>query len=140
MTKRELLLSLLERDQAFIRLDGRALGVSLPDWLRQDSAVVLQLGYGMAVPIPDLEVDERGFACTLSFRRAPWRCEVPWGAVYAIADSDGHGMVFAEDLPKDVELQDDRAEAAAATTPNEVPAEAAPGKKRARASHLKLVD
>lgn len=127
--KKELLLELLERSSVFVSLDGRAEGVALPDWLRTEPQVVLQLGYQLAIPIPDLAVDDQGIRATLSFRRAPFAVRVPWPAVFALSDDEGHQAVFPEDVPPDL---------------GELPPDAPPPKKpeppaRPRASHLKLV-
>ena len=124
VSKHEMLASLLRHSSVFVTLDGRAPGVELPDWLRADAAVVLQLGYALAIPIPDLTIDERGFSATLSFRRTPFTVRVPWAAVFAFSDDEGHQAVFPEDVPADL----------AAAPPEECPEPPKP-----RPSHLKLV-
>ncbi len=102
MTKKELLLDLLGRAQAFVILDGRAEGVDLPEFLRGDARVMLQLAYDLAIPIPDLAVTDEGFSGTLSFRRTPHLVRVPWRAVYAIGDGEHPPAVFVDDLPRDL--------------------------------------
>lgn len=99
--KQEILLAVLSRSWAFVQLDGRADGVSLPDWLRGPE-VTLQLGYDMPLPIDDLRIDEHGVSATLSFRRTPHLCKVPWAAVWGIADVDGQGVLFPEDVPPEL--------------------------------------
>lgn len=99
--KQELLLSVLSRSWAFLQLDGRVAGVELPEWLRGPS-VTLQIGYDMPRPIPDLTIDEHGVRATLSFQRTPFRCVIPWRAIYAIADLDGKGALFPGDAPADL--------------------------------------
>jgi hypothetical protein len=141
VSKHELLASLLRHSSVFVTLDGRAPGVELPEWLRADAAVVLQLGYDLAIPIPDLAIDERGFSATLSFRRVPFAVRVPWAAVFAFADDEGHQAVFPEDVPADLAAPAPPGDAdAVAPAPADAatPAGSAPGKPP-RPSHLKLV-
>jgi hypothetical protein len=116
--------------------------------------VVLQYGYNMPVPIADLVIDERGIGATLSFRRVPQGTFIPWSAVFALTDGEKRGMVWEEDIPKDLEL-----EAEAESPPSPKPPTAAPKlgsvpgggptalrsaapstAKKPRPSHLKLVD
>ena len=133
VSKKDLLLALLGHGSAYLQLDGRTSGVSLPDWLRVDPAVVLELGLELAIPIPDLVVDDFGVRATLSFRREPYSCAIPWTAVYTIADGKGRGALFDEDVPKDVDLT---------RRPDMTPPPqraVAPAKKPPRPSHLKLV-
>ncbi|MEZ4339869.1 MAG: hypothetical protein R3B82_24880, partial [Sandaracinaceae bacterium] len=78
--KREVALALLERGSLFVHLDPRVEGVVVPDYLRSQPQLVLQVGLGLAVPIPDLEVDDEGVFGTLSFNRSPFYCRVPWAS------------------------------------------------------------
>jgi stringent starvation protein B len=99
--KRQILEEVLGRSWAFLQLDGRAEGVDLPEWLREPS-VILQIGYDMPVAIPDLELSENGVTATLSFRRIPHKCIVPWHAIFAITDVEGQGVMFPADVPADL--------------------------------------
>jgi hypothetical protein len=119
------MLALLERAEARVHLDARKDGVRLPDRLRGDGHVRLDYGHGFSPPIPDLVVDDDGISATLSFNRIPFATFVPWSAVYLIADFDGNGAVWQEDIPPD--LLDN----------SEPPPE--PPKQKPRPSHLKLV-
>lgn len=101
MRKKDVLLELLGRAQAFVILDGRASGVALPEWLRADPGVVLQLAYDMPIPIPDLQITDEGISATLSFQRTPFHVRVPWHAVYAIGDGEEPAALFVESLPHD---------------------------------------
>lgn len=122
ISKKDLLLELLGQSSAFVQLNGRAAGVILPDrWLSEPS-VVLQLGYRLPVPIPDLQIDDEGIQATLSFGRMPFRCVIPWKAVYGLADEEGRKAIFPEDLPGN----------AAANAPEPPP-------KPSRPTHLRLV-
>jgi stringent starvation protein B len=130
--KKELLVALLQHSWAYLQVDGRVDGVDLPDWLRAPG-VTLQIGYDMPVPIPDLAIDDDGVTATLSFRRTPHKCRLPWRAIYAITDAEGRGVMFPDDVPADV--------ATAPAPPEPPPAEPAPssGNRKPRPSHLKLV-
>jgi len=66
---------------------------------------VLQVGLNMAIPIPDLGVEDDAVSCTLSFSRSPHFCYVPWPAVYALMGEDGKGMVWPDDIPPEVAAQ-----------------------------------
>jgi Stringent starvation protein B len=50
-------------------------------------------------------VDDDGISCTLSFNNAPHFCQLPWSAVYALIGASGRGMVWPDDVPKEVEGQ-----------------------------------
>jgi hypothetical protein len=69
----------------------------------------------MPKPIPDLSVDDAGISCTLSFSNTPHYCHLPWGSVYALIGASGRGMVWPDDVPKEVAGQ------YVVTTPKEEP-------------------
>lgn len=94
---------LLLHGPLFVHLDPREDGVELPESLSHEPHVMLQLGLDLPVPIPDLRVDRRGISGTLSFARIPFRCVIPWSAVYAICGEDGRGMVWPDSMPLEVE-------------------------------------
>jgi stringent starvation protein B len=98
-------LALLEQASMYIHLDPRADSVQVPAWFKKQPQLVLQVGLNMAVPIPDLHVDEQGLSCTLSFNRAPFFCMIPWRAVFALVGEKGQAMVWAEDVPAEVAAQ-----------------------------------
>jgi hypothetical protein len=132
------MLALLERAEARVHLDARRDGVVLPERLLADGHVRLDYGYHFAPPIPDLMVDDDGIHATLSFNRLPFQTFVPWSAVYLIADFDGNGAVWQDDIPAD--LLDQSATEEAPAPPSPSPSDEPPklGKKP-RPSHLKLV-
>lgn len=78
--------ALLERGSVYVHLDPRRPGVRVPEQFEADPQLVLQIGYDFPNPIPDLEIDDDGISCTLSFSRSPFHCVVPWSAVYALID------------------------------------------------------
>jgi stringent starvation protein B len=103
--KKDVALALLEQASMYIHLDPRADTVKVPAWFKKQPQLVLQVGLNMAVPIPDLHVDEQGLSCTLSFNRSPFYCMIPWPAVFALVGENGQAMVWAEDVPAEVAAQ-----------------------------------
>ena len=100
--KKDVARALLLRGSLFVHLDPRAEGVVVPEFLKDQPQLVLQLGLDMPVPIPDLKVGDEGVHATLSFQRSPFTCEVPWDAVFAMAGDDGRGMVWPESMPPEI--------------------------------------
>jgi stringent starvation protein B len=76
----------------------------VPVHLKGEGHLVLQYGSNLPIPIPDLQVDESGVSATLSFARTPHQTVVPWSAVYVIASEDGRGVLYNEDIPRDVSV------------------------------------
>ncbi|HEY4105117.1 MAG TPA: hypothetical protein VGM44_14565, partial [Polyangiaceae bacterium] len=103
--KKEVALALLEQASMFIHLDPRAEGAQVPPWFKKQPQLVLQIGLNMAVPIPDLHLDDNALSCTLSFNRSPFFCLIPWTAVFALVSEKGQAMVWAEDVPAEVAAQ-----------------------------------
>jgi hypothetical protein len=119
--KKEVALALLEGPSVFVHLDPRREGVIVPKWLMGQPQLVLQVGLNMAIPIPDLKVDDDGVTCTLSFNRAPFWCSLPWNAIYALVGEDGRGMIWPNDVPPEVSLQMQKAAAPATKPPTKKP-------------------
>jgi len=107
--KKDVALALLERSSVFVYLDPRREGVVTPVGFKRDPKLVLQVGLNMAVAIPDLSFDDKGMSCTLSFARTPFFCIIPWHAVFALTDENGQGIVWPDDVPR--ELVDAQAQA-----------------------------
>lgn len=106
--KKDVALVLLEGPSLFIHLDPRKPGVSVPPWFKKQPQLVLQVGLNMAIPIPDLRVDDDGVSCTLSFNRSPFFCKMPWSAVFALVGEDGRAMVWPAEVPPEVAAQFER--------------------------------
>ena len=77
------------KESIFLMVDARLPGVLLPNKLRSKADCMLQIGYNMPVPIPDLLVDEIGISGTLSFNQTPFFCFIPWDAIYRLDGDDG---------------------------------------------------
>jgi stringent starvation protein B len=96
-------LALLQGPSLFIHLDPRKPEVIVPLHFKKQAQLVLQVGLNMAVPIPDLHVDDEGVSCTLSFNRSPFWCRLPWTAIYALVGDDKRGMIWPDEVPGEVE-------------------------------------
>jgi len=150
--KKDVALALLRQSSVFIHLDPRAETVRVPVGFKKQPQLVLQVGLNMPVPIRDLDVGDEAISCTLSFNRTPHFCWIPWGSIFALIGDNGPGMVWPDDVPKEVTAQQQKqqpapklravpesTEARPASAP-EVPsaasapaaAEPAPKKKRSR--------
>jgi stringent starvation protein B len=144
-TKREVMLALLERAEARVHLDARRPGVELPARFLGQAHLRLDYGYGFTPPIPDLVIDEEGIRATLSFNRVAFATFIPWSAIYLIADFEGNGAVWQEDIPSDLKLEQDAGGSppSATTKPadGDRPSDGKkpPDGKKPRPSHLKLV-
>jgi stringent starvation protein B len=113
--KKDVALALLEQATVLVHLDPRGEAVSVPAWFKRQPQLVLQIGLNMPKPIPDLSVDDAGISCTLSFSNTPHYCHLPWASVYALIGASGRGMVWPDDVPKEVAGQ------YVVTTPKEEP-------------------
>jgi stringent starvation protein B len=100
--KKDVALALLEQATVLVHLDPRGEQVQVPPWFKRQPQLVLQIGLNMPKPIPDLNVDDQGISCTLSFSNSPHYCYLPWGSVYALIGASGRGMVWPDDVPKEV--------------------------------------
>jgi hypothetical protein len=94
--------ALLARGHLFLHLDPRVTDVRVPEFLRRQPQLVLQVGFDMPVPVPDLRVEREGLGATLSFQRTPFPCWVPWRAVFALLDEAGQGVIWPESLPAEI--------------------------------------
>lgn len=125
--KKDVALALLEQSTVFVHLDPRSDDVRVPVGFKRQPQLVLQIGYNMAPPIPDLEVRDDGISCTLSFNRSPHFCWIPWAAVFALYDSKQRGMVWPDDVPREVTAQAAPSRAESKPTLRAVPAKEDPG-------------
>ena len=126
-----------------LHLDARRPGVSVPQQYAQDPHLRLNLSY--RYQIPDLVVDEERVQATLSFGGRPFRCVVPWKAIFAMTTPSGDGKVWPEDLPAEVVRASQEAPpprtptlAAVETDDDEQPPDEEPSAPKGR-PHLRLV-
>jgi hypothetical protein len=101
---------LLDRGSLFVHLDPRMSDVFVPPWLRHQAQLVLQVGFDMPIPIPDLRVDDAGVFGTLSFSRHPFTCGIPWESIFALVGDEGRGMVWPESMPPEIVAEVEREE------------------------------
>src|SRR5262249_25587328 len=73
---------LLRDGPVLVHLDPRRPGVDVPLQHRGEPRLVLRFGYGLSPPIADLAIEDAGLSGTLTFRGTPYRCIVPWNAVF----------------------------------------------------------
>lgn len=123
--KRELVEQLLaSQDYILVVVHPLVPGVVLPEAVTAPrQPVALHIGYRTAIPIPDLTVDEHGIGATLSFGREPFRCEIPWEALFQVSVEEEH-LIWMIPPPEE---------------PQGEPEQVAPDDDRPRRGHLKLV-
>jgi stringent starvation protein B len=130
--KRRTVEALLTRGPVLVHVDARRAEVSVPARFRADPSLVLRFGYGLSPAIVDLELDDEAVSGTLTFAGQPFRCVLPWTAVYAaVLEGEQGGTVWPEDIPEDV-IADGEG------TSGPAPAREEPAKLRS--GHLKLVE
>lgn len=134
-SKRAVVEALLDKGPVLVHLDARRDAVAVPDRFRREAKLVLRFGYGLSPPIPDLTVDDVGIGGTLVFGGVPFRCVLPWSAIFAvILDGESRGMVWPEDAPSDaVEVVTEGGDPEPEPDPE-------PPRRAKRPSHLRLVD
>jgi stringent starvation protein B len=131
--KRKTLEALLARGPVLVHVDARRSEVAVPPRFRADASLVLRFGHNLSPAIVDLTVDDDAIGGTLTFAGQPFRCILPWTAVYAaMVEGEQRGTVWPEDVPEDV-LTGSSADA----TPSVMPMVEEP---RKRGGHLKLVE
>ncbi len=113
-TKREFIESLLEKTQIQILVDSRKPGVALPEELRGEYRVALNLSKGFQGP---MELLDDKLAVTLTFSLRRFECILPWESVWGIRTYiDERMYTFPSDMPVEVLLevakiqQDERAQ------------------------------
>ncbi len=100
--KRQRLEAALAQGVVTIHLDARRAGVQVPERLRTDHN--LRLNLSLRFDPPDLAVGEWGVRETLSFARTPYAVAVPWPAIFAITSSgpQEQAWLFPEDMPPEL--------------------------------------
>lgn len=103
---------LLEAEDYFlIVVDPTCRGVVMPQHLLESRQPVgLNIGHQMAVPIPDLALDDATVQGTLSFSRSPFHCTFPWDSIVQISVEDEHLVWVApqlEESARDEELPEE---------------------------------
>ncbi len=136
--KRELVEELLAAGPVLVHVDARDRAAEVPDRFRDDPRLVLRFGHGLTPSIVDLTVDDAAISGTLTFAGTPFRCVLPWHAVYAVvSEVDQKGMVWPDDVPAPV-VEQLTAQSQQPSAPP-VGEEEAKSKSTPKGGHLKLV-
>lgn len=84
-----------------IHLDARRPGVLVPDHLRNEPQLLLNISYRFTPP--DLTVSEWGIRETLTFSGKAFCVAVPWSALYAISShATKEWWMYPEDMPPEL--------------------------------------
>jgi len=98
--KEDKLKSMLEKGMVMIHLDARKTGVRLPEHLKSQAHLTLNLSYHFSPA--DLTVNAWGVRATLSFERQPFAVAVPWSAIFALRSHvTMEFWLFPEDIPEE---------------------------------------
>lgn len=96
--KRELLEASLAKGKTQIRIDARRPGCQVPATLVDEPQLVLNLSWRFANT--EMVINERGIAATLRFGGEPFRCVLPWRAVWGVSPFGEEKLrVWPVDLP-----------------------------------------
>ena len=102
--KYDFLLYLLETGDAMVCLDARLPDVDVPKNQKSISSLNLVFNLNFRQPI---EVNQDAISATLAFSGRPYKCLLPFEAVWAIYDPNMHnGQVWEESIPADMNLAD----------------------------------
>ncbi len=97
LDKKAVLTELLEQGMVLVTLDARHPSVTVPDHLRDDAQLRLNLSYRFGLP---MELGEEAVIATLTFAGMPFECRLPWGAIYLmVSHVSGRPILFPEDVP-----------------------------------------
>lgn len=99
--KKERLLAALDKGMVMIHLDARRPGVIVPQYLRTEAHLRLNLSYRFDPP--DLSVGEWGLRSTLSFSGSRFTVAVPWSALFAITSYITREFwIYPDDMPREL--------------------------------------
>ena len=102
--KYDFLLFLLETGDAMVCLDARLPEVDVPKNQKTNSSLNLIFNLNFKQPI---EVSEDAIFAKLAFSGRPYKCFLPFEAVWAIYDPNmKNGQVWEESIPPDMNLGD----------------------------------
>jgi hypothetical protein len=79
MSKQQEVVDLLQ--QGTVTIAVATAYATLPAVLKEQTHVILDIGYDLPVPIPDLMIDHHGISGTLSFSRRPFFVYVRWSDI-----------------------------------------------------------
>ena len=100
--KYDFLLYLLETGDAMVCIDARLPDVDVPKNQKSNSSLNLVFNLNFRQPI---EINEDTISATLAFSGRPYKCLLPFEAVWAIYDPNmQNGQVWEESIPADMNL------------------------------------
>jgi stringent starvation protein B len=100
--KYDFLLFLLEEGDAMVCLDSRNEEVDVPKSHKNNSSLNLVFNLNFRHP---MDITEEGIFATLAFNGRPYKCVLPFSAVWAIYDPNmKNGQVWEESIPEDMSL------------------------------------
>ena len=98
-TKRQTLEFLLEQGLVFVQLDPRVDGVVVPEHLR--AQVPLGLNLSRNFHLETFEIDDDGVRASLSFKGVRSVCVLPWSAVFSMS-ADDKTYLFEDAVPPEL--------------------------------------
>ena len=99
--KKSRLLEALDKGLTMVHLDARRPGVLVPEHLKSEMHLMLNLSYRFDPP--DLSVGEWGVRQTLTFQGRRFTIAIPWSALYAISSHVSREFwMFPEEMPKEL--------------------------------------
>lgn len=97
LSKRAALERLLEQGMVMVHLDARRPGVRVPQSLRAEPQLRLNLSYRFASH--DLAISDEWVRCSLSFSGQVFYCELPLAAIFAVTSHvTGEALVWEDTL------------------------------------------
>ena len=101
--KYDFLIQLLSEGDAMVCLDARLPNVDVPASHKGNAALSLVFNLNFKRPF---DVQENGIYATLAFGGRPYKCIIPFEAVWSIHETESKkGQVWEESFPKDLELK-----------------------------------
>ena len=101
--KYDFLIRLLSEGDAMVCLDARLPNVDVPVSHKGNPALSLVFNLNFKRPF---DVQEDGIYATLAFGGRPYKCVIPFEAVWSIHEPESKkGHVWEESFPKDLELK-----------------------------------
>ncbi|MFL5322382.1 MAG: ClpXP protease specificity-enhancing factor SspB [Myxococcaceae bacterium] len=99
--KKDRIVAALDKGMVMIHLDARRPGVIVPQNLRGEAHLRLNLSYKFDPP--DLSIGEWGLRSTLSFSGSRFTVAVPWSALFAITSYVTREFwIYPDDMPKEL--------------------------------------
>lgn len=99
--KQAQIIAALEAGQTKIHLDARHPGVEVPADYAQDYSLTLNLSWRFSKS--EMKIDDDGVTATLHFARRPFRCVIPWSAIWGMLPTGTDALhVWTLDLPPEL--------------------------------------